>query len=236
MDFEILKFLPLLVAIFFAWKLRSVLGTRNGSEESHKYDMQEFKTKEEEKADSNVVALPGVQTDNNQTKNTEEADDVSRKIDEIAGEDETLKQGLKEIRATDSTFDPESFLGGAKIAYEMIVTAYADGDVQTLRNLLNEEVSQNFENAIEERTKKGEKIQAKFVGVEQAKIVGAVTDGDNAGITVDFVCQMVSATLNKNGEVIEGDEHQVVENTDKWVFSRSITSDDPNWKLVATDA
>ena len=236
MDFEILKFLPLLVAIFFAWKLRSVLGTRNGSEESHKYDMPEFKTKEDEKADSNVIDMPSKRIENPDSRKTNEVENITKRINEIAGEDEKLKKGLLGVQTADQTFDPDPFLEGAKIAYETIVTAFADGDVQTLRNLLSEEVAQNFEGAIDERNKKGEKVQAKFVGVEKANIIDADADGDNVRVTVDFVSQMVSATLNKEGEVVDGDENQVAENIDKWIFARSISSDDPNWKLVATDA
>ena len=50
-----------------------------------------------------------------------------------------------------------------------------------------------------------------------------------------FIAEFISATLNKMGEVIEGDPKQVRQITDVWTFERDTSSRDPNWKLVATD-
>ena len=54
-------------------------------------------------------------------------------------------------RTTTRTFDPKTFVDGAKMAYEMIVMAYADGDRKTLKNLLSREVYDGFVAAIAER-------------------------------------------------------------------------------------
>ena len=122
------------------------------------------------------------------------------------------------------------------MAYEMIVTAFADNDRATLRNLLSTDVYRSFSGVLDEREARGERVEASFVGIETARIVEAALEGDEAQITVSFVSQMISATRNAEGEIVDGDEQEVGEITDVWTFARSVRSSDPNWKLIATDA
>ena len=140
------------------------------------------------------------------------------------------------VLARDPGFDPEQFLSGARMAYEMIVTAFADGDKRTLKGLLSRDVFDNFESAIDDRQSRGERVEATFVGIESADFKGAELLGDDAQISVAFVSQMISATLDSDDNVVEGDQSEVAEITDIWTFARSVKSRDPNWKLVATDA
>lgn len=234
MEFDLFTLLPLAAAVFVFWKLRSVLGTRNGTERPP-YDPYVDGNRDVETTDSddNVVTLPGARG-----RRGEEAGASlnETRIEKIAGDDDDLKKGLKGILARDPEFDPAQFLSGAKIAYEMIVTGFADGDKRALKGLLSREVYDNFASVIDDRTKNGEKIQATFVGIENAKIVGAELVRDEAQITLSFVSQMISATLNDAEEVIEGDREEVAEIKDVWTFARPVKSRDPNWKLVATDA
>ena len=117
----------------------------------------------------------------------------------------------------------------------MIVTGFADGDKRTLKGLLSRDVYDNFELAIDNRNKKGDRVEASFVGVESASFARAEVMKEDAQITLKFVSQMISATMNKKDEVVEGDTQEVAEITDVWTFARPIKSRDPNWKLVATD-
>ncbi len=48
--------------------------------------------------------------------------------------------------------------------------------------------------------------------------------------------QLISATRDKAGNVIDGSPDKVTEVTDVWTFARDVTGRDPNWKLVATEA
>ena len=123
----------------------------------------------------------------------------------------------------------------AKIAYEMVVTAFAQGDRQSLKNLLSRDVYEGFARAIDEREKAGNLLESRFVGIDKSEIVNADLKGKRASITVRFIAEFISATLNRAGEVIEGDNKQVREITDVWTFERDTASRDPNWKLVATD-
>ena len=140
------------------------------------------------------------------------------------------------LTAADRSFNADQFISGAKIAYEMIVTAFADGDRKSLKQLLSNEVYDGFVQAISAREARGEKIEFKFVGVDKAEITSAVVKGATAQVTVRFLSKLVSATHDKDGKVIDGDPTHVGDVTDIWTFAREIASRDPNWKLVATES
>ncbi|MEE9313899.1 MAG: Tim44/TimA family putative adaptor protein [Rhizobiaceae bacterium] len=232
MEFDLFTLLPLAAAVFVFLKLRSVLGTRNGAERPP-YDpyVDNSNNNDGPEAD-NVVTLPGTK----KRQKGEEAGSIHEAaIKKIAGKNKTLKTGLTAVTARDSSFDPEQFLSGAKMAYEMIVTGFADGDKRALKGLLSREVYENFAAVIDDRAKVGQKVMSSFIGIEKATYTNAELVKDDAQITVKFVSQMISATLNEDEEVVEGDLQEVAEITDVWTFARSVKSRDPNWKLVATD-
>ncbi|MCV0394652.1 MAG: Tim44/TimA family putative adaptor protein [Rhizobiaceae bacterium] len=232
-DFGTIFFLVAAVVIFM--QLRNVLGRRTGNERPP-YDPysagRERGPREAAngQANENVVALP-------RRKGQPSRDEANyAAIDEYVKPDKPLNAGLRAIRDADSTFDPKTFVEGAKMAYEMIVMAYADGDRKTLKNLLSREVYEGFVAEIGKREKRDEKIQSSFVGIEKAEIVAAEMKGSEAHLTLRIVSELISATRNASGEVIDGDPETVVPVTDVWTFARDTRSRDPNWKLVATEA
>ena len=245
--------LSLAAALFVFWKLRSVLGTRNGNEpapppvdqRSNDVRVRRRPERPADRSDDNVVTLPRGERADRAEHAAEVAEREADASARAAGRaailrhadgDDDLRRGLEAIAEADGRFDPDEFLDGARMAYEMIVTGFADGDKATLRNLLAPEVYESFAAVIDERRERGETVQASFVGIENAGIVEAGMQGHEAHVTVAFVSQMVSATIDKSGEVIDGDPEEVAEVTDRWTFARSVRSDDPNWNLVATDA
>ena len=230
MEFDLFTLLPLAAAVFIFWKLRSVLGTRNGNERPP-YDPYVGDERSDQDDADNVVTLPGAK----RRRDDEEVNAAEAAISKIAGKNKDLKQGLTAILSRDPAFEPDQFLGGAKMAYEMIVMGFADGDKRALKGLLSREVYENFVSAIDDRADRGEKVQASFVGLEKADIKAAELSKDEAQITVKFVSQMISATLDQNDEVVDGDLQEVAEVIDVWTFARPVKSRDPNWKLVATD-
>jgi predicted lipid-binding transport protein (Tim44 family) len=118
----------------------------------------------------------------------------------------------------------------------MIVNAYAEGDRRALKSLLAREVYDGFEAAISEREKRGETVENRFVSVDDCDITAAEMRGKTAQLTVKFQSKLVSATRDKNGNVIDGNAEKVTDVTDVWTFARDTSSRDPNWKLVATEA
>jgi predicted lipid-binding transport protein (Tim44 family) len=144
--------------------------------------------------------------------------------------------GLDAIAAAERDFDARHFLTGAKSAYEMIVSAFADGDRRMLKNLLARDVFDGFAAAIAERESRGETMESRFVSIEQAEIIAAELKSRSAQITVRFVSQLISFTKNRAGETIEGNADRVSDVIDIWTFARDVGARDPNWKLVATEA
>ncbi|MBO6717135.1 MAG: Tim44 domain-containing protein [Rhizobiaceae bacterium] len=228
-DFGTIFFLVAAVVIFF--QLRNVLGRRTGNERPPFDPYTASRSREQDKSapPENVVSLP-------RRKDAADAPDVYADIDAVAKPDTDLNKGLRAIRDAEPDFEPKSFIEGAKLAYEMIVMAYADGDRRTLKNLLSRDVYDGFVAAISDRESRSEKIQSSFVGIDKADIVSAEMKGTEAHITLRIVSELISATLDKGGEVIDGDPETVAEVKDVWTFARDTRSSDPNWKLVATEA
>jgi len=229
-DFGTIFFLVAAIVIFF--QLRNVLGKRTGNERPpfDPYSSPRGDARNDAaKADGeNVVSLP--------RRKGAEADATYASIDALAQPGTALNRGLRAIRDADSSFDPKTFAEGAKMAYEMIVMAFADGDRRTLKNLLSREVYDGFVAAISDRESRSEKVQSSFVGIDKAEIVNAEMKGGEAHVTLRIVSQLVSATRDAAGEVIDGDPETVAEVKDVWTFVRDTRSRDPNWKLVATEA
>jgi predicted lipid-binding transport protein (Tim44 family) len=228
--FDIGTIFFLVAAVVIFYQLRSVLGRRTGNERPP-FDPYSRKPAEQETvtAPENVVSLP-------RRRGGAEAETSYAAIDAFAKPGTELNKGLRAIRDIDPSFDPKTFVDGAKMAYEMIVLAYADGDRRTLKNLLSREVFDGFVAAIAEREGRSEKVQSSFVGIDKADIVSAEVKGADAYVTLRIVSELISATRDKAGEVIDGDPETVAEVKDVWTFSRDARSSDPNWKLVATEA
>lgn len=230
-DFGTIFFLVAAVVIFF--QLRNVLGRRTGNERQPFDPYTAARTAKDAKdtpaKNENVVSLPRKRAAG------EPAEDAYASIDAFEKPGSDLNKGLRAIRDADPSFDPKAFVDGAKMAYEMIVMAYADGDRKTLKNLLSRDVFDGFVAAISDRESRSEKIQSSFVGIDKADIVSAEMKGGEAHVTLRIVSELISATRNKAGEVIDGDPETVAEVKDVWTFARDTRSKDPNWKLVATE-
>ncbi|MGE3148906.1 MAG: Tim44/TimA family putative adaptor protein [Pseudorhodoplanes sp.] len=222
-------FLALAVLIFL--KLRSVLGQRTGRERPP-YDPYSARNTA---AGDKVVALPGRKADTAPPR-TIDAEPAPDRWKGIAETGSPVAAGLDAIVRADRTFDPQHFVAGARGAYEMIVSAFAAGDRRTLKSRLSREVYEGFEAAIRERENRGETVENRFVSLDEASITGAEMRGNTAQVTVRFVSQLISATRDRGGEVIDGSPDKVTEVTDIWTFARDVNSRDPNWNLVATEA
>jgi predicted lipid-binding transport protein (Tim44 family) len=145
-----------------------------------------------------------------------------------------LEQGLTQIKLTDLSFESESFVGGAKAAFEMVVDAFAKGDTKNLRPLLSNDVYEDFFGAIKSRADNNETLESTLVGISEAEIIEAELQDKTAFITVKFVSEQINVTRNAEGELVDGDPGEVTTVTDIWTFARNTQSRDPNWTLVAT--
>src|SRR5262245_31070694 len=184
--FDIYTIIFLALAVFIFLRLRSVLGQRTGRERPP-YDPYSAREAARTSSNDNVVSLPSRTTDAAATPVTET--EPADRWKGIAEPGSPAALGLDAVFAQDPTFDAKHFLTGGRAAYEMIVTAYAQGDRRTLKNLLSKEVSDGFEQAIKDREARGEKAETRFVSIDKADITGAEVKGRTAQVTVRFVSQ-----------------------------------------------
>jgi predicted lipid-binding transport protein (Tim44 family) len=236
-SFDMTTLLFVALAIFVAWKLRSVLGQKTGHEQppADPFARRESPSaRSDQAADArrdNVVRLPGAANDP-----VAPAPSAAERWKDIAPADSPIIAGIEAVIRQEPSFDPHAFLGGAKAAYETIVTAFARGDRKTLKGLLAKEVYEGFEQAITDREKRGEKAESSFVSIDQAEITGVDVKGKTGQVTIAFVSQLISVTRDAVGNVVDGSADAVAEVNDIWTFSRQLGSRDPNWLLVATEA
>lgn len=214
-----------LIAAFLILRLRSVLGRRDGHEGGSRDPFGLSRSKGE--ADNeNVISLP----DRDKSGAFEEM------LDSDGEADDPLTAGLMQIRRADRAFDPEEFLVGARTAFEMIVSAFAAGDKETLEHMLSPDVYANFAEAIDERAEKGESLETIVTAIRASEMVEAYMEGRMAMITIKFVSDQTKLTRDASGRIIDGDPESAIEVIDFWTFGRDTRSRDPNWILVATDS
>ena len=232
--FDIYTIIFLALAVFIFLRLRSVLGQRTGRERPP-YDPFSARDAVRNAPSDKVVALPPRNAET-VAKPAEPSEPAADRWKDISPPGSPAAEGLRAVAAQDKGFDPQHFLTGARTAYEMIVTAFADGDRQTLKNLLSKEVYDGFETAIRERENQGQRAETRFVSIDTCEIIGAELRGKTAQITLRFVSQLISVTRDRTDKVVDGNPDKVTEVTDVWTFARDVSSRDPNWKLVATEA
>ncbi len=215
--FDIILFA--MVAGFLVLRLRSVLGRRTGNERRRELFVRRPRAAPE-KGPTLIQPGPGAAATTATT--TPPADAVA--------------EGLNQIHRADPSFDPSQFLEGARIAFETIVTAFANADKAGLRPLLSDEVFQQFVTAIDERTAAKETLETRILRFDSADIVEAELLGRNAQMTVKLTSQQINVTRAMDGSIVDGDPEHPTEKTDYWTFARDTRSADPNWVLVATSS
>ncbi|MBL8567136.1 MAG: Tim44 domain-containing protein [Hyphomicrobiaceae bacterium] len=243
---DLITLISLIVALVVIFKLRGILGRRNDEDdarlERYRAERRKAAASGAGKSDEKVVTMP-----QREPAPVRPAADVNvavaetkARIHTASGSNAEVERGLLDILRLDPQFDPEPFIRGAKQAYELIVTAFAEGNRKLLRDLLSREVYDSFHMAIADRESRGEQVDQSFVGISKADIVDAELKDGVAHVTVRFVSQLISATRDRSGAVTTGDPQTIREVTDIWMFSRDVSTprarSNPNWKLVATQA
>ena len=214
--FDILVLLVVVGVIFY--RLRGVLGVRPNSEADKKI------------AEENAAKLFDLLMREAEQKQANI--NIELKTDVV--DNSTLSDTDKELLNIPN-FDKSRFLSGAKRAFEVIVEAFAKGDVSTLEMLVNKNLLRKFQDVIENRRLEGVTAETDFIGFSDAEIIDVKINSNNvAKIIVKFVSEQVNLLKNKQGEVIEGDDKFIQCITDIWTFERVPSSSNPNWLLVST--
>ena len=207
------------VAIFLFWRLRAVLGSRDGFE----------KTLKEIKESSDVVSNPEVI---DETKNDSPDDDIFDYVEENSKNAEVFKK-MKEF---DSDFSVNKFVSGAKMAYEIILMAFERGDTEKLKTLLEKKVLTSFKSVIDKRKKDGFIVDAKFIGMRDIRIINASFSQKTkiADVTLSFKSEITTVVKDSKGSIIEGHPDEIKKQKDTWVFTKNLSEKSPVWFLKST--
>lgn len=236
--FDIYTLIYLVIAVVVLLRLRRSLGQRTGNEKEHPQDRFGGPEKADNSPspapanDDKIVTLPGSGRRTAAARNA--ARPAATDWGDFAKPRSNRAKVFNSIAEIDGNFDPAEFVQGARAAYEMIVTGFAEGDRDTLQSLLSPEVYSEFLEAISARTMRDERIESSFVSIDKSEIKDAKLKGSTAQFVVSFVSQMITATIDKAGDVIDGDPNQIIQVNDVWTFARDLNASNPNWKLVAT--
>lgn len=201
------------IALFLVFKLRDILGTRGGFEpEDHPHPV-------ETPRQTASISEP-------------EPDD----IEDHAEAGSPTAAALRAMKHIEPDFAVTPFLNGAKQAYEMILLAFERGDLSDVRPFLAPPVAEALDGVIADRKSRGLTTEAQFIGTRETALQAASFDPQTglAELTVRFVGELIVATRDAGGEVVEGDAKTPRKQRDIWTFARHMGQDDPNWQLVAT--
>lgn len=207
------------IVIFLVLRLRDVLGTRDG------FEPTELPPNE---ARRRFEVIPG--------KAEPSADDED--IADHAEPGSPTALALAGMKKAEPGFMAGEFLSGAKGAYEMILMAFERGDLDEVRPFLSPQVGDAFQSVIDQRNAAGHTVEAQYLGTRETSLSSAQFDPQTgmAELTVRFVGELIAATKDAEGNVIEGDPRSASKQRDIWTFARRMGQSDPNWQLVATGA
>ena len=214
------------IAIFLILRLKNLLGTREGFERKKQVDMTEV--------EKNKPSSPSLEIIEGGLENDETDRDVT---DHVKAGSKVSKELLK-MKKIDKDFVLTDFLTGAREAYEMILLAFKRGDITKVNKFISKDVKNAFSTDIDRRNSEMLKTEATFGGIRELTILDADLDGDSqeGEITIRFLSDLTLVVKNKNGEIVEGGQTDIQLQKDIWTFSRVLSSESPNWTLVATEA
>ena len=212
-------FILAVVALFLFWRLRAVLGSRDGFE----------KTLKEIKEPSDVMNATGVIE---QPEKNSQDDDIFDYVEENSRSAEVFKK-MKEFN---SDFSVNKFVAGAKMAYEIILMAFEKGDIEKLEALLEKKVLTKFKSVIDKRKKDGLKIDAKFIGMRDIRIINASFSQKTkvADVTLSFKSEITTVVKDSRGKIIEGHPDEIKKQKDTWMFTKNLSEKSPIWLLKST--
>ena len=144
------------------------------------------------------------------------------------------KNDLKPLKQNHETLEGKNkkeFLKGAELAYETILTSFANGDLKNLKSLLTASMNNNFSGAIESRNKEKIKSEFTFIGIKVSSLEKYEKVKDELSASVKFVAEVISVK-KKEDKIIEGNPDKIKFVTDTWKFTRNVNNKSSNWYLA----
>ena len=214
------------VAFFLFWRLKSVLGSRQGFEkakDNSNKDNNSSNINSKNKKNEDIIDLKPNSLD----------EDIADYVDENSEEFKVLT----EMKKIEEGWMVSHFVSGAKLAYEEILMAFENGDLDKIKKMSSNQVYLTFKDVIDDRNKKGLKVEATFGGVRDIRIKEVKLNKKilEANIAMIFRCDISYSIKDKNNKLIEGGSDNIKKQKDIWTFARKMNSDVPNWYLVKTE-
>ncbi|WIV50798.1 Tim44/TimA family putative adaptor protein [Marivivens sp. LCG002] len=203
------------IAIFLILRLRSVLGTREGFEKPNV--VRDAAPKERR----NFEVIEG---------------GPDHDIIDHVPDGSSSARALAAMKRVDPDFNVSGFLQGARGAYEMILMGFEKGDLDSIRPFISDDVFDVFSSVVKQREEQGLVVKAEFIGISELAIHDAEFDEETkeGEVSVRFVGELSYVVENAEGQVVEGSQHAIKKQKDVWTFARDLSSEDPNWFLIAT--
>ena len=192
-----------IIAIFLIFRLKNILGTKTGFEETN------VNEKTQDKQINNVVPL---KSDKNYSNDLE----------------------LNKILEIDPNFDSDAFLSGSKKFFEMVLESFVSGNLENIKNFTKPSVIKSFKSAIEERNNDQETLIIDLKSIRENKITKARITKTSIKLNVIFESFQVRALMDKNDEIIDGNNESEILVKDEWIFEKKIKDNNPNWTLIET--
>lgn len=219
------------VAAMMIFWLKSLLGTKTGTEKDRKINIDLGENNNSVPKNSSFIDISEGAGKN--IKN--EFEDIeSNKIQGVLIS-EQAKKVILAFTEYDKTFSIKNFILAAQDAFALIVESFASGDRDTLKNLLSNNVYNAFEHAISENENKGHSIVTEVHAVKNTEIIEAnVNKSGLAKITIRFTASETCVIKDSEGKIISGHPDKKTEMIDVWTFSKDLRSRDPKWILIET--
>ena len=192
-----------IIAIFLIFRLKNILGTKTGFEETN------VNEKNKDKQFTNVVPLKS---------NKDDVEDLE----------------LNKILNIDPNFNVDDFLSGSKNFFEMVLESFVSGNLESIKNFTKSSVFKSFKSAIDERNKEQETLIIDLKSIKENKITKASITKTSIKLNVIFETLQIRALMDKNDQIIDGDNENEILVKDEWVFEKKINDNNPNWTLVET--
>ena len=177
------------IAIFLIFRLKNILGTKTGFEETN------VNEKTQDKQINNVVPL---KSDKNYSNDLE----------------------LNKILEIDPNFDSNVFLSGSKKFFEMVLESFVSGNLENIKNFTKPSVIKSFKSAIEERNNDQETLIIDLKSIRENKITKATITKTSIKLNVIFESFQVRALMDKNDEIIDGNNESEILVKDEWIFEK----------------
>lgn len=236
----------MIIAAGLVFWLKSILGNTDDEDDEKREDLFKAREKQsqerkqnagkEEKPESFLAPI---------SKKSNRLEDNIVRLNALSGQNlslprhvffdnKTAENNLDDIAITKPDFDLAHFLEGAEYAFPMIIEAFAEGDLETLEDVLDAKVFEGFKAAIEARNEKGESVTTEVKSIERIDIVEAFIKDEIFFITVRFHANEICVIRNSKDEIISGDPDKVTQMVDVWVFGQPEKSKGPEWYLYET--